>query len=226
MPFPLRRTLDPATEPIDVVTMKNYLRVDISDDDDLIGSLISVARERAEDMTGMCLLPQQWTFSFDRFPRHCYESFAGLATDRLYLHEHRRNSMFMHDGNAIILPRGPVQSVDSITYKDAFGDVQTLDPSRYQVDSLSSPARINPVYGTTWPIALPDQNSITVMFTAGCDSIPQSFIHAIKLIVGTYYENRAEVVQGSGNFNSLPLPLSATSLLATYEMLKLGYPRS
>jgi uncharacterized phiE125 gp8 family phage protein len=133
--------------------------------------------------------------------------------------------MFANDETAIILPRGPVLSVDSITYKDQTGTVQTLSPSAYNADLLSQPARITPTYGTVWPVALYDTNSVTITFTAGYQNVPQSFIHAIKLIVGAYYENRSEVVQSGGNFNSFPMPLSASALLGTYQMLPLGYPR-
>lgn len=216
MPFPLRRVLDPATEPISLSDMKSYLRVDYTDDDSLISTLISAARERAEDITARCLISQQWQFSFDQFPRYgCFE----------YLHHRRhRDSMFNLDERAIILPRGPVLSVDSITYVDQItGTLQTLDPSLYSVDNISEPCRITPKYKTTWPLAQFDTNSVTILFTAGYETIPQSLRHAMKLIVGAWFENRSEIVQSGGNFNSLPMPLSAAALLGTYALFPLGY---
>jgi hypothetical protein len=293
MPFPLQRTLDPVVEPVCLAVMKNYLRVDIDDDDDLINSLISMARERAEDLTGRCLIAQEWTFSFDRFP-FWYGQESGVFFSGEFMHHRHRHSMFRSDHYAIILPRGPVLSVESITYKDLNGDVQTLDPILYEVDLLSQPARIRTVYNGSWPVALWDTNSITIKFIAGYQqtvtevltlsdtapfagtvtrsaaiislnsaqdvttgdaivgvlgdggsisfatgtagqtvqvsyqvpSIPQSFLHAIKLMCGAWYENRAEVVQGGGNFNSMPTPMSASSLLGTYELFPVGYPKS
>lgn len=222
MPFPLKRVSEPATEPVTLDDMKNYLRVDFPDDDALINGLISAARERAEDVTGRCLISQQWQFSFDRFPNH---SWHGGYYHGGYNHGLHRNSMFKSDGLEVTLPRGPVISVDSITYKDQTGATQTLSPSAYNVDLLSQPARIVPVYNTVWPLALHDTNSVTITFTAGYATVPNSFIHAIKLIVGAYYENRAEVVQSGGNFNQFPMPLSAQALLGTYTMMPLGYPR-
>ena len=216
MPFPLRRVLDPATEPVSLSDMKNYLRVDYTDDDALISTLISAARERAEDVTGRCLMSQQWQFSFDQFPNYgCWQ----------YLHLRRhRESMFSHDERSIILPRGPVLSVDSIQYVDQLtGTLQTLDPSLYTTDLLSEPARITPKYMSTWPLARFDTNSVTILFTAGYETIPQSLLHAIKLIVGAWFENRSEIVQSGGNFNSFPMPLSASALLGTYTLFQLGY---
>lgn len=292
MPFPLQRVLDPIAEPVSLVDMKNYLRVDIDDDNDLISGLISAARERAEDLTARCLIRQQWVFSLDRFP-----TWWGYESGSSYFFEHhhpRHHSMFRSDNISIILPRGPVLSVDSITYKDISGTVQTLDPTFYNVDLISQPARIRPLYNGVWPQALFDTNSVTIKFTAGyeqtvtetltvpsaapytvtpsraasflsltsvsngatavvgstvdpstgiitvpsaeaglvllvtyqANSIPKSFIHAIKLIAAAWNENRSEVIQGGGNFNSMPTPLSAESLLGTYQLFPLGYPKS
>lgn len=295
MPFPLQRTLDPIVEPVSLSDMKDYLRVDITEDDALISSIISVARERAEDLTSRSLYEQEWTFCMDRFPLWLGEHTYGYG---LYGGCHRHlHSMFIHDRMSIILPRGPVLAVDSITYKDLTGTVQTLGSDWYEVDLISQPARITPVYNGSWPVALWDTNSITIKFRCGyqqtateivtvpatnpatvavsrqttslflisavdattlgnptptpvdatmnagiltfpnptpgqkvqvvyqVSSIPQSFIHAIKLISGAFYENRAEVIQGGGNFNVIPSPLSATSLLSTYDLFPLGYPK-
>lgn len=296
MPFPLRRVLDPITEPISLCDMKNYLRVDIDDDDDLIGTLISTARERAEDLTARCLLRQQWTFAMDKFPSW-YGHDSGATWFGYHRHP-RHHSMFRDDSLAIILPRGPVLSVDSIIWRDLKGVINTLDPNLYETDLVSEPARIRPLYNGHWPFAVFDTNSVVITFTAGheqtvtetltlpaeapfvlavsrqlkalsltsvvdastlsnpvptqvaatmtdgiitftggvasqtvqsvyqVNSIPLSIIHAIKLMGSAWYENRAEVVQGGGNFNSMPTPMSASSLLGTYELFKLGYPKS
>jgi hypothetical protein len=296
MPFPLQRTLDPIIEPVSLESMKNYLRVDdfLTQDDDLISGLISASRERAEDMTARCLIAQEWTFCMDHFP-----SWYGHESGGYFFGEHRHprhHSMFRSDNLAIILPRGPVLSVESITWKDFSGAVNTLDPSLYDVDLLSEPARIRPLYNGCWPFAMWDTNSVVIKFIAGyqqtvtetltvsatapytatisrlatflsltsvtdvvsklavpnvviepstgvitvpeaeaglqvsvvyqVSSIPKSFIRAIYLMCGSWYENRAEVIQGGGNFNSLPTPMSATSLLGTYQLFPLGYPKS
>jgi hypothetical protein len=291
--FPLRRTLDPLTEPVSAEAMKNYLRVDVDEDNELIMGLISAARERAEDLTSRSLVPQQWTFALDMFPTWWLET--GLSTNFYGIQHPGHRSLFRHDGNVITLPRGPLISVDSIQYIDGSGTLQTLDPATYVIDYLSEPARITPAYGLSWPTTQWTVNAVTIKFTVGyqqtvtetltvsssapftvtvgravtaqtlvsvtsvpsgpvvtgctlnngvitfptnaqantkvsvvylVSSIPQSFIHAIKLMCGAWYENRAEVVQGGGNFNSMPTPISAVSLLAMYDMLPVGYPRS
>jgi len=300
MPFPLRRVLDPIVEPLSLADMKLHLRVDSDYEDDLISTLISTTRERAEDLTGRSLLSQQWIFGLDKFP-----SYYGAETGGTYIgehHHHRHDEMYRSDKLAIILPRGPVISVDSITWTDFSGNINTLSPTQYNVDLLSEPARIRPLYNSNWPWAIFDTNSVIVTFTCGyqqtvteqltatvgespvvvvsrianllsvgsiydvasittevplgnpitptavnlatghitlpagesglavnvtylTSSIPKAFIHAMKLMGTAWYENRSEVVQGGGNFNSMPTPMGASSLLSTYELFKFGYPK-
>lgn len=301
MPFPLRRVLDPIDEPISLADMKLHLRVDSDYEDDMINTLISTARERAEDLTGCCLLSQQWIFAMDKFP-----TWYGHDSGALFFGEHRHprhHSMFRTDNIAIILPRGPVLSVDSIVWKDFSGVPSTLDPSMYEVDLISSPARITPTMNGSWPFAAFDTNSVTINFTCGyqqivtetltattgvtptitlsripnflsltsindvasispsvplgtpvtpvsmdvptgvvtlpvgesglqvkvvyvTSNIPKSFIHAMKLMATAWYENRSEVTQGGGNFNTMPTPMGAASLLGMYELFKFGYSKS
>lgn len=194
MAIALKRTSEPQSEPFTLDQMKVYLRVDDDSDDDFISVLITAARERVEDLTGRCLMQQQWQLGLDRFPYHRGE---------------------------ILLPRAPLLSLDSITYLDLVGQRVTL--SDYTVDELSEPTRIRPARNTTWPQHVTDTNSIVITFTVGYAVVPQSLQQAMRLIAASYYDNRAEVVQGA-SFASLPPPLSAQSLMSTYELFPVGYP--
>ena len=49
----------PASEPVSLVMMKQYLRVDVVDDDTLIQSLISAARRTAEHLTGRIIAERE-----------------------------------------------------------------------------------------------------------------------------------------------------------------------
>ena len=49
------------SEPIDLPTAKVHLKAESGEDDDLIGSLITAAREYVEDYTGLVLTPQTIT---------------------------------------------------------------------------------------------------------------------------------------------------------------------
>lgn len=196
MAIALKRVAEPTTEPFTLDQMKNYLRVDDDTDDEFISALISASRERVEDVTGRCLMPQQWQLGLDRFPYRTGE---------------------------ILLPRAPLLSVDSITYLDGDGQRVTIDGSLYTVDTLSEPTRIRPARNTSWPQHVPDTNVILITFTCGYTVVPQSLQQAMRLIAASYYDNRAEVVQGA-SFATLPTPLSAQSLMSTYELFPVGYP--
>jgi hypothetical protein len=167
--FPLRRTQDPLTEPITLVAAKNHLRVDIVDDDALIQAMISAARERVEDMIGRCLIEQEWTFALDRFPVWNYGAHdAPSHPSSEFLGNRGWGGMaYMNMGQTIILPRSPLIKVTSIQYLDGTKTLQTIDSSKYIVDTLSDPARITPQVGTVWPIAYPQLNAVTIKFTAG-----------------------------------------------------------
>lgn len=194
----LKRVVEPTAEPFTLDQMKAYLRVDDDADDEFISALISASRERLEDLTGRCLMQQQWQFGLDSFPRY-----KGQLT----------------------LPRAPLISVDSITYLDMDGQRVILDASLYSVDGLSEPSRIRPARNTAWPQHVTDTNSVLITFTAGYAVVPQTLQQAMRLIAASYYDNRAEVVQGA-SFASLPTPLSAQSLMSTYELFPVGYPAS
>jgi uncharacterized phiE125 gp8 family phage protein len=221
MAFALKQTTPPSSEPVSLSDMKLHLRVDIDDDDSLIQALISAARERAEDFTGRCFVPQTWTFGLDRFPGYHHISAAPSRAD------HDRIGW---DGMAqwnrsqtITIPRSPLIAVTGITYSDqGTGESITLDPSTYEIDNLSEPGRLKPVYGANWPVALSDMNSVLIQFTAGyTGTIPATIIAAIKLTCGALYNNRESFVVGQGN--AVELPYAAEALLTPYRVLPFGY---
>jgi len=88
----------PTEEPLTLDEAKQHLRVDIEDDDSLILSLIKVAREYAETVTGRKLITQTWKYYLDDWP-----------TDKDYIE----------------IPFPPLQSISSITYTDYNGVVNT-----------------------------------------------------------------------------------------------------
>lgn len=60
----------PALEPISLAEAKNHLRVDtdLTEDDLLIGMMISAARGIAERFTKRAIITQQWKVFLDIFP--------------------------------------------------------------------------------------------------------------------------------------------------------------
>lgn len=61
----LKLITPPATEPVSLSEAKSHLRVDLPDDDTFITSLITTARQTAEDITRTSFITQTWELSLD-----------------------------------------------------------------------------------------------------------------------------------------------------------------
>ncbi|HEX8323913.1 MAG TPA: head-tail connector protein [Tepidisphaeraceae bacterium] len=90
----------------------------------------------------------------------------------------------------ITLPKPPVVAVQSVAYIDAAGNTQTLDPTAYRVGT-ARPGRLLVRPGRTWPETARG-GAVTITFTAGhaLNNLPESLLHAVRLLVGHYFENR------------------------------------
>lgn len=190
----IRQTTEPDYEPVTLERARQHLYLTASGspathpDDDLVESYIAAARVTAEKFT-------------DRiFPQRTFElrarSFAKSMT----------------------LPIAPVQSIDSIEYTDTDGNSQTF--TDYTVDLYADPATIE--IGELPSIE--EGSRIVVTVTAGypsgnsppdADEIPQPVKHAILMLVGHFYENRASVVV-DGTASSVPMAFH--DLLWPYRM--------
>lgn len=208
MKFGIQLVTAPTSEPVTLDEAKLHLRVDFDDDDTLITSLISAAREVVEGKIRRSVFTQTWCMTLDQFP---------YPTETLTKSPSQRDNYLFpslyYSYYAIELPRSQVTSVTSILFKNQDGSTVTYDPSNYAVDVSSDPARIVPVNGATWPYVdnyLP--GSIAITFVAGLwDSAtcPASIKQAMLLLLGHWYANREAV---SAKVTT-PLPLAVDALL-------------
>lgn len=190
----------PASEPVTTAEAKAHARIDHSDDDAYIDSLIEAARSLVEARTGRSLITQTLILRLDGFPRNIGYDFRRVTHD-------------------IVLPRPPVQSVSSVVYIDTDGTSVTLDPSKYDVDTKGHMPRIVPAYGEVWPITRPaTPNAVTITYDAGwtqASLVPAPLRHAIKLLVSHWYENREHVVVGT---TAGKIPDTVDSLINPYRV--------
>lgn len=171
------KVLDTAatSEPIALSEAKLFLKVDTSDDDALIGTIISSAREYVENFTGYQLLSATYTQYLDKFP---------------------------NKNTAIELLMNPVSAVTHVKYYDSDNALQTWNTSNYDTDLKGKPARITLANNATFPTVYDRTNGVEIKFVAGYAStsatgFPKQLLNAMYLIIGHLYENRQDVIVGS-----------------------------
>lgn len=221
MPYSLRLIAPAVCEPVSLPQAKQHLHLeqDFTEDDALISAYISAARLMCEQETRRVFFNQTFILTLDSFPWfRGYMSGTAPASNHGYMNSWQ--------GCEIKLPRPSCVSVESITFLDATGAVNTVPPTSYFVDVMSEPARIVPMYNTWWstaPLYLP--GSVQITYTAGTfgdglviNTIPATIQIAILLLVGHFYANR----EATSDKVLTTIPLAVDSLLAGYVYTSFG----
>ena len=187
------RATGPAVEPLTVAEAKLHLRVDTTEDDTYIGTLITAAREWVENYLDRTLITTQLILRAAEFP-----------TEELEL------------ARPPMVASGTATAV-VITYTLADTTTATLSTALYRVDRTSTPGNVAPVINGTWPSdVIEDANAVAVTYWAGYGptsaSVPATIRHAMLMLIGHWYESRSTVLVGS---ISKPLDFAVESLLAS-----------
>jgi uncharacterized phiE125 gp8 family phage protein len=163
----------PVIEPLTLAEAKAQCRVDITTDDALLATLISVARDMCERIAWRAFLTQTIELWLDAWPA----------------------------SNAIALPRPPLQSVTKVEYYDTADVKSTLSSTIYSVDAINEPGKLWLKYNQVWPTTLlREHNAICVTYIAGWTNpadVPQSARQAMLLLIGHWYENRETIMVGT-----------------------------
>lgn len=200
----LKLITPPAAEPLALSDIEAQVRGDLFDESALVEGYIKAIRQRAELELRRALITQTWDLVLDAFPTPTARNpFAALE-----------------------IPLPPLQSITSIQYLATAGQFVTLAPEDYTVDTDSTPGKVMPAYGKTWPVTLDYPGAVRVRFVAGYgpiipeepdpdvtypDNVPQCIKNWMKLNVASLYENRESLVIGSGGV--IELTTLADSLL-------------
>ena len=104
----------PAAEPLTLADVKAHLRIDGSEEDALLASLVTTAREHLERETGLCLIVQAWRLHLDRWPK---------------------------DG-VIRIAKSPVQAIQNITVYEADGTAVDVPLQDHLLDGAGRPVRL------------------------------------------------------------------------------------
>lgn len=153
-------------------------------EDTYLTSLITAARQYCEDFQGRAYITQTFELALPYFPRE------------------------------IEIPKGNLQAVDSITYKNSAGVTTTLTVNTDYVTSIRGiVGRVVPAYSKTWPSFIPfPLDPVIITFTAGYGTaadVPEKVIQAMKLLIAHWFINRAPLSQTMIVQKELSFTLSA-----------------
>ena len=174
-------TTPPNSEPISLAEAKLHLRVDTTDDDVLISSLVKAAREYCEKFQNRSYVAQVVTLKLDQFTASDY----------------------------IELPLAPLISVSSISYVDNNGATQTFSSSNYSVDVFSEPGRITLGYNKTWPSDCRGYyDDLTITYVAGYANTFTAVAGTDVLTAGNKTFADGDELRLFTTDNDLPAPLA------------------
>ena len=160
----------PSTTPVTTAEAKDWLRVDISDDDTLIDSLIENATDQVQIVTGRQLV----TATYDYFAE----------------------SWELNNKGCVEIPLGNVASITSIKYKDTDEVLQTWDSSKYEVNFKTQIVQIRPISTENFPSLGDEFNPVEIRFTAGygaASAVPDRLKTSIYMMVADAYEHREQM---------------------------------
>lgn len=187
------RTVAPGVDLIEVARARSHCRIDHTDDDDLLREIIASVTGALEAPAGIlrvCLLKQTWRASWSGFPSTC----------------------------RIRLPIEPLISISTVEYIPEGSTTWTAFSSDYwsaYSDDLGGWVEL--VDDADWPDTATRPEAVRITFTAGygvkATDVPPAILHAARLMIGHFYENREESIVG---VTAQSLPLGCKALLAPF----------
>lgn len=182
----------PALEPVDLIEAKAHLRVDGTQDDALIASLIAAARQVAEGLLGRALVTQTLRLLCDTAPQRI-----------------------------LTLPRAPLQSVTHVKVYDAADVASTLDPVLYQVDTASSrlSLRANAVWPFIGRAMNGFEVQYVAGYGPAATDVPMALRRGVLAHVAHLYAQRGDGLTREGVREAMTaIPREALALYAPYRL--------
>jgi uncharacterized phiE125 gp8 family phage protein len=171
------RVTGPAALAVHPDEAKAQARVDTSDEDAVFRRHIASAIAEVEKDAQRALVWQRHALRLDAFP------------------------------DVIELEVLPVLKVESVQYVASTGTTTTLATDQYRVDYQSSPCRIEPAYGLSWPTTRVVNNAVIVTYTAG-QAVVMTAATSDTITVTGYTPVNGDVWRVSNTGGALPTGLS------------------
>ncbi len=182
-------TTAPTKEPVSLEEAKLWLKVDGDDDDDLIESLIAVARDYCQQYEGRAYVEQTITAFCNHFRRR------------------------------VFLPVAPVLDITTIHYRDTVGNWQLVPEDYWTLRNDVEPGYVEfNMTGLSYQLSFMP-NRIRIVFTAGYTyldeatwkgTVPERVKAAMCLLLGHWYEHRVATCEAALK----EIPIGVKSLLS------------
>ncbi len=192
----------PTSEPVTLAQAKDWLKVDSTEDDEILALLITAARRYVEAETRRLLPAQTW-----RMTRSAWPQWYRIA-----------------------VPLCPVNSIVAVRVRDGAGVFQPVPLARFMLDNGQNGGFIF-VDGTvpSPQLALPSGIQFDMECGYGnAENVPAPLRHAILMLVAYWYEHRAATetdTKRTKRFDSLMLsglvPDSVPALIAPFKVYRL-----
>lgn len=156
----------PLSEPLTLDEARAFLKVEATDDDALIQSLVVSSRMEVEAASRRRLITQSWRIVLDRAP----------------------------PGGIVRLGLSPVQSVIAVRSRDATGLATVLGAEAWQVDLASAPPRLRllAIPATLTPAAMAAIEIDVVAGYGAALQVPEALRQAVRLVLSSRYELRGD----------------------------------
>lgn len=181
----------PAQEPVSLAEARAFLRLDQTEEDDLLATLITAARLMVEATSGRLLVDQAWRIVLDRWP----------------------------DSGEIRLPLSPVGTVSAARVYDALGAPQPVAASALQLGRASDPPVLQIVGEVPEIGRLRGAIEIDVVagFGPNAQSVPALLRQAVLRLAARWFEHRGDVVGRDAE----ALPTEIMALIAPFRRARL-----
>jgi uncharacterized phiE125 gp8 family phage protein len=152
----------PTVEPVTLAEAKLHLRVDTSDEDLAITSMLKAARQDCQHVLQRTIAPTVLGLFLDEWP-----------------------------SGDVALPLGPVTTIDSVRYVDpTTGTLTTWAGANYVLDDTGVDALLRPAFDVSWPRARLQFGGVQIQYQAGWANAPESIKAWILLRLGALYRFR------------------------------------
>ena len=187
------------TEPVTLAQAKSHMRVDFTDDDAYITSLITQARQSIEDFCNISIVTKTITayFTYSGGDQYTFNTFNRSFIDSAYYIR------------PFELPFGPVTAFTSLTTLDFENNSQVLDPT-------NNDYYVRGAQFQTLEIVNQINGNSAAIYNTGYTTVPGNLVLAILHEIAFRFENRGDSTNRYAQQN-VGLSESANYLASPYK---------